>query len=71
MSIYSQLYDKDSSGTIDLSEMVDAIGTLYDMEGVELKGPIGHAKAERLFADLDADGDGTLSVDEFVKGREQ
>lgn len=29
-----KMYDKDSSGTIDLAEMIEIIGTLYDMEGV-------------------------------------
>ena len=27
------MYDKDSSGTIELREMIDLIATLYDMEG--------------------------------------
>jgi len=29
-----KLYDKDGSGAIDLQEMVDALETLYDIEGV-------------------------------------
>ena len=28
------MYDKDNSGTIELSEMIEIIGTLYEMEGV-------------------------------------
>ena len=28
------MYDKDNSGSIELSEMIEIIGTLYEMEGV-------------------------------------
>ena len=28
------MYDKDGSGTIELPEMIEIIGTLYEMEGV-------------------------------------
>ena len=28
------MYDKDSSGSIELAEMIEIIGTLYEMEGV-------------------------------------
>ena len=28
------MYDKDGSGSIDLAEMIEIIGTLYEMEGV-------------------------------------
>ena len=27
------MYDKDGNGSVDLAEMVEIIGTLYDMEG--------------------------------------
>ena len=36
------MYDKDDSGTIELSEMTDIIGTLYDMEGVTSSGGEGN-----------------------------
>lgn len=36
------MYDKDDSGTIELSEMTDIIGTLYDMEGVNSSGGEGN-----------------------------
>ncbi len=29
-----KMYDKDGSGTIELPEMIEIIGTLYEMEGV-------------------------------------
>ena len=28
-----KMYDKDGNGSVDLEEMVEIIGTLYDMEG--------------------------------------
>ena len=28
------MYDKDNSGSIELAEMIEIIGTLYEMEGV-------------------------------------
>ena len=36
------MYDKDESGTIELVEMTDIIGTLYDMEGVSSSGGEGN-----------------------------
>ena len=29
-----RMYDKDNSGSIELAEMIEIIGTLYEMEGV-------------------------------------
>ena len=29
-----RMYDKDNSGSIELGEMIEIIGTLYEMEGV-------------------------------------
>ncbi len=63
-----QLYDKDSSGDIDLSEMVDAIDTLYAMENMDKKGNISLRKAKKVFDFLDTNGDGRLSEEEFVQG---
>lgn len=63
------MYDKDASGTIELSEMVEVIGTLYDMEGVVTSGGEGNEqRANRIFAELDINGDGELTMEEFVRG---
>ena len=35
-----KLYDKDCGGAIDISEMVEAVGTLHAMSAVELKADI-------------------------------
>ena len=29
------MYDKDGNGSVDLEEMIEIIGTLYDMEGAK------------------------------------
>jgi len=64
-----KMYDKDGSGTIELTEMVEVIGTLYDMEGVTTSGGEGNEqRATRIFAELDINGDGELTMDEFVRG---
>ena len=68
-----QLYDTDDSGFIDVTEMAEAIVTLYDMSGANDGGAsnanaMGMRKAKRIFSKLDQDGDGELTVDEFVQG---
>ena len=70
-----QLYDKDNSGYIDVTEMAEAIGTLYEMEGIPVvtgkpgdQDNPGLKKARKIFAKLDANGDGELTVEEFVEG---
>ena len=42
------MYDKDDSGTIELSEMTDIIGTLYDMEGVTSSGGEGNISKTKI-----------------------
>jgi len=61
-----KMYDKDGSGSIELPEMIEIIGTLYEMEGVP-KDSAGE-RANKIFRELDINGDGELDEDEFVKG---
>ena len=61
-----QLYDKDRSGTIEMSEMVEVLETVYVMEGVA-SGNMARDRAKQIFDELDLDGDGTLTCDEFIK----
>jgi len=61
------MYDKDGSGTIELSEMVEVLETVYIMEGVT-SGNMAKIRAKEIFKELDRDGDGTLTCEEFIEG---
>ena len=67
LCIFFQLYDKDCSGTIEMSEMVEVLETVYVMEGL-MSGNMARERAKQIFDELDIDGDGTLTCDEFVNG---
>ncbi len=47
---------------------MEAIDTLYAMENVDKKGNISKKKAKKVFDALDVNGDGNLSLEEFVSG---
>ena len=78
-----KMYDKDGSGSIELKEMVEIVSTLYDMEGVggvsphrrgdsfaiEIVQVKASERARAIFSDLDFDGDGEITQEEFVQGR--
>ena len=61
-----QLYDSDGSGAISLTEMVTLFACLYQTEGLDKR--IAVERAEAVFGNLDVNGDGDISVEEFVKG---
>ena len=58
-------YDEYCRG-IELAEMREIIGTLYEMEG--LNKVIAKERGEKIFEQLDIDGDGELTEEEFIKG---
>ena len=62
-----RLYDKDRRGTIEMSKMVEVLETVYVMEGL-MSGNMARERAKQIFDELDIDGDGTLTCDEFVNG---
>ena len=79
-----KMYDKDGSGSIELKEMVEIVSTLYDMEGVggvrthtrgltasnaDILQVKASERARAIFSDLDFDGDGMITQEEFVLGR--
>ena len=66
-----QMYDKDGSGTIEMSEMVEVLETVYVMEGVISEDNTSMAKnrAKQIFSELDMDGNGSLTCDEFIEGK--
>jgi guanylate cyclase activator 1 len=60
-----RLYDKDRRGTIEMSKMVEVLETVYVMEGLT-SGNKARVKAKQIFFELDIDGNGSLTCDEFV-----
>ena len=46
--------------------MREIIGTLYEMEG--LNKDSAQERAEKIFEQLDIDGDGELTEEEFIRG---
>ena len=62
------MYDKDGSGTIELSEMVEILETVYILEGVTSDNNMARLRAKQIFAELDINGDGSLTCDEFIAG---
>ena len=64
---FYQMYDKDNSGTVEMSEMIEILETVYVMEGV-MTANMAQTRAKQIFRELDVDGDGSLTCDEFVKG---
>lgn len=62
-----QTFDKDGSGKIDLKELTDVMKAYYEA----VKEPADDKKcketAELIMKEIDSGGDGTISVDEFIK----
>ena len=48
--------------------MVEVLQTVYVMEGVSTEHIYSNAHARQIFEDLDKDGDGQISLEEFVGG---
>ena len=60
------MYDKDSSGSITIGEMVKVFATLYKNEGLD--ETVAVERAETVFGNLDINNDGDITEEEFVKG---
>ena len=61
-----QLYDADQSGEVSMSEMVILFAGIYQLEGIENKAAV--ERAEVVFGNLDINGDGDITEEEFVQG---
>ena len=61
------MYDKDGSGSIEMSEMVEILETVYIMEGV-MSNNMAKQRAKQIFSELDVNGDGSITCDEFIAG---
>ena len=60
-----KMFDTDASGTIEMSEMLEILETLYETAGFNKEVVV--SRATDLFRSLDLNKDGQLGEDEFVK----
>ena len=61
------MYDKDGSGTIEIDEMIDVMAAIQCFGGERGKAAAQN-RGRRIFNELDINGDGSISCEEFVKG---
>ncbi|KAI8517097.1 PREDICTED: neurocalcin homolog [Branchiostoma belcheri] len=69
------MYDLDGSGSISTNELLDVLKLMYEirypeygLEELEKTEPQLQMLAERIFQELDEDGNGVLQMKEFVEG---
>ncbi len=60
------MYDKDGSGSIELDEMVEVMSALQGNTPQAIE--VARSRGQRLFSELDINGDGNISCEEFVRG---
>ncbi|RXM28854.1 Guanylyl cyclase-activating protein 2 [Acipenser ruthenus] len=71
-----KVYDKDGNGCVDKAELLEIIEAIYNLKKDTSRYPEAQLLTpeevcERIFQLVDANGDGTLSLDEFVKGAQK
>ncbi|XP_035685080.1 neuronal calcium sensor 1-like, partial [Branchiostoma floridae] len=67
-----RLYDLDQDGYITRDEMISIVTAIYEMVGNMVKLPeeenTPEKRVDRIFALMDKNGDGRLSMEEFQEG---
>ncbi|XP_041647394.1 guanylyl cyclase-activating protein 2-like [Cheilinus undulatus] len=71
-----KVYDKDNNGFVDRKELRSIIDSIYRLKkGQKTGGLDGQLTVDevvdRIFQAVDRDGDGTISMDEFIRGAKQ
>jgi Ca2+-binding EF-hand superfamily protein len=60
-------FDKDGSGKIDMAELTEVMKAYYKAVGEPADDKKCKDTAQVIMKEIDAGGDGTISVDEFIK----
>lgn len=76
LKVAFKMYDIDGNGELDLDEMIKIVQDIYAMQrvysklGANIEKPTKSAEelAEDIFTQIDVDGDGTLTEEEFLTG---
>ncbi|XP_069612257.1 guanylyl cyclase-activating protein 2 [Ranitomeya imitator] len=70
-----KVYDKDGNGCIDKPELLEIVESIYNLkkacrQGLEDRSPLLSPEevVDRIFQLVDENGDGQLSLDEFIDG---
>ncbi|XP_062405363.1 guanylyl cyclase-activating protein 2-like [Sardina pilchardus] len=71
-----KVYDKDGNGFIDKTELRDIIDSIYRIKRVSKKDPetpqlSADEVCERIFKVIDVDGDGQITLEEFLEGAQR
>ena len=76
LKVAFRMYDLDGNGELDVDEMIKIVQDIYAMQrvysklGANIERPTESAEetAKQIFAQIDENGDGTLTEEEFLTG---
>lgn len=60
-----KFYDVNKDGIISRDEMIKVTDSIYDLVGAEIPAKVKNQNIERVFANMDTDKDGVISLEEF------